>query len=118
MISTIANLKTKNSTGFDNVTASILNSTKESIAKHLAHIVNLPITYLKTATFISIHKNYEENIANYRPLNVLCKTIEKINLTKYLNLSISSTWSLTHNNNSVDKSTQLVACSLTEQIYY
>nr|CAH7766805.1 unnamed protein product [Callosobruchus chinensis] len=102
VLNAIKKLKSKKSTGIDNIPAYIYKGLAEYLAKPLMHLFNLSISSrqfpnrLKTALVTPIHKNGNINeIKNYRPItliNTIAKIFESVlsaYLTKLLQPQIS-----------------------------
>ena len=80
----IANLPTKNSSGFDNISNKLLKQIQTSISPHLCTIFNISLTtgifpdIMKHAEVIPLYKGGEKCfVVNYRPISLLM-TISKI----------------------------------------
>ena len=94
IIATISSLKDKTSSGYDNISNTIIKSICSEIAKSLSLIINQMFNTgifpdsLKIANIIPIFKSGDSNeLSNYRPISLLtsCSTIsEKVIIHKQL----------------------------------
>jgi hypothetical protein len=88
----ISKMKSKKSSGFDEVSNHIIKNIKESISRPLMHLINDSLTtgdipdQLKIAKVIPLYKAGDpQNLSNYRPislLSVFSKIYEKITYTQ------------------------------------
>lgn len=88
IVNTSKHIKSKNSTGHDDISSKLLKETIREVAGPLAHIFNLSVSQgivpadMKIAKVIPIYKSGDpKNISNYRPISLLpafSKILEKI----------------------------------------
>ena len=94
VINTVLSLKTKTSSGYDDVSSKLMKNTIYHISTLLTHIINLSLMtgvfpeQLKIAKVIPVYKASDTNILNnYRPISLLpafSKLLEKIMYNKVI----------------------------------
>lgn len=124
---TIRSLKSKNSSGFDEISSNVLKSCEKELVYPLVNIINKSFAQGKFPTNLKTAKVYPKfkqgastEVKNYRPISLIStfsKVIEKIVLTRLLDhLSRNQLLPDEQHGFTANKSTNSAIISITEQI--
>jgi hypothetical protein len=100
IVETTNKLKTKTSSGYDEISTKLLKETIHNISKSLTHIINQSFqtgiipTKMKIAKVVPVHKSSDPSLlTNYRPINLLTafsKLLEKLMYDKVIKFLTSN----------------------------